>query len=134
LVQDLITLWYEKSVHHSCHVVIGFLYTIAQCRNRQFDTQRIKAKVIRITCATTVIQVLDPAHYNLGETWTIEGTSNTYEHVAVVSNKCEFPSSLKDGDEFYFKQISENDASNDCAVCMMYDFPPSKGIYLRVVN
>ena len=49
-----------------------------------------KAKVIRITCATTVIQVLDPAHYNLGETWTIEGTSNTYEHVAVVSNKCEF--------------------------------------------
>ena len=98
------------------------------------DTQRIKAKVIRITCATTVIQVLDPAHYNLGETWTIEGTSNTYEHVAVVSNKCEFPSSLKDGDEFYFKQISENDASNDCAVCMMYDFPPSKGIYLRVVN
>ena len=98
------------------------------------STQRIKAKVIRITCATTVIQVLDPAHYNLGETWTIEGTSNTYEHVAVVSNKCEFPSTLKDGDEFYFRQISENDASNDCAVCMMYDFPPSKGIYLRVVN
>ena len=75
------------------------------------STQRIKAKVIRITCATTVIQVLDPAHYNLGETWTIEGTSNTYEHVAVVSNKCEFPSSLKDGDEFYFKSVKTTQAT-----------------------
>ncbi len=119
-------------------IILAMLLTASciQLPNAGTDnsTQRIKAKVIRITCATTVIQVLDPAHYNLGETWTIEGTSNTYEHVAVVSNKCEFPSTLKEGDEFYFRQISENDASNDCAVCMMYDFPPSKGIYLRVVN
>ncbi len=98
------------------------------------STQRIKAKVIRITCASTVIQVLDSAHYNLGETWTIEGTSNTYEHVAVVSNKCELPSTLKEGDEFFFKVINESDARKDCVVCMMYDFPPSKGIYLQVVN
>ena len=98
------------------------------------NSQRIKAKVIRITCATTVIQVLDAAHYDLGETWTMEGTSNTYEHVAVVSNKCEFPATLHEGDEFYFNVIAESDANNDCAVCMMYDFPPSKGIFLKVVN
>lgn len=95
---------------------------------------RVKAKVIRITCATTVIEVLDAAHFDLGETWTKQGTSETYEHVAVVSNKCEFPATLKEGDEFYFRQINKNDARNDCAVCMMYDFPPSKGIYLQVVN
>ncbi|MFN8261213.1 MAG: hypothetical protein U0X41_09795 [Chitinophagales bacterium] len=98
------------------------------------NAQRIKAKVIRITCASTVIQVLDSAHYNLGETWTKQGTAETYEHVAVVSNKCEFPTTLKEGDEFYFKQIGKDDAANDCAVCMMYDFPPSKGIYLQAVN
>lgn len=96
--------------------------------------QRIKAKVIRITCASTVIQVLDSAYYNLGETWTMQGTSNTYEHVAVVSNKCELPSTLKEGDVFFFKIINESEAKNDCVVCMMYDFPPSKGIYLKVLN
>ena len=98
------------------------------------NNQRIKAKVIRITCATTVIQILDNAHYSLGETWTIEGTTNTYEHVAVVSNKCELPASLNEGDEFFFKVISESDARKDCVVCMMYDYPPSNGIFLKVVN
>lgn len=98
------------------------------------NTQLIKAKVIRITCASTVIQVLDSTHYNLGETWTMQGTSNTYEHVAVVSNKCELPETLKAGDEFYFKVIKESDARKDCMACMMYDFPPSKGIYLQVVD
>lgn len=98
------------------------------------NNQRIKAKVIRITCATTVIQILDETHYYLGETWTMEGTSNTYEHVVVVSNKCEFPDNLSEGDEFYFKIINESDANNNCTVCMMYDFPPSKGIFLKVVN
>jgi hypothetical protein len=82
----------------------------------------------------TVIQVLDSTYYNSGETWTMQGTSNTYEHVAVVSNKCEFPDNLKEGGEFYFKVINESDARNDCAVCMMYDYPPSKGIFLKVVN
>lgn len=98
------------------------------------NNQRIKAKVIRITCATTVIQILDQTFYNLGETWTMEGTANTYEHAALVSNKCEFPDNLSEGDEFYFKVINESDAHNDCAVCMMYDYPPSKGIFLKVVN
>ena len=98
------------------------------------NNERIKAKVIRITCATTVIQILDSAQYNLGETWTMQGTANTYEHVAVVSNKCEFPNGLYEGDEFLFKVINESNAGNDCAVCMMYDYPPSKGIFLKVVN
>lgn len=98
------------------------------------NNQRINAKVIRITCATIVIQILDNAYYHLGETWTMEGTSNTYEHVAVVSNKCEMPESLKEGDTFFFKVINESDAKNDCAVCMMYDYPPSRGIFLKVVN
>ena len=98
------------------------------------NNQRIKAKVIRITCASTVIQILDESYFNLGETWKMEGTTNTYEHIAAVSNKCEFPYSLSEGDEFYFKIINESDARNDCAVCMMYDFPPSKGIYLKVLN
>lgn len=107
---------------------------IGNGNNIPSNGQRIKAKVIRITCATTVVQILDSNFYNLGETWTVNGTSTRYEHVAVVSNKCEFPANLTEGNEFYFKQINEADANNDCAVCMMYDFPPSKGIFLKVVQ
>jgi hypothetical protein len=98
------------------------------------NNQRIKAKVIRITCASTVIQVLDSAYYNLGETWTstMQGPSNTFEHVAVVYNKCELPETLKEGDEFHFRIINESDASSKaCVSCLMDDFPPSKGIYLK---
>ena len=98
------------------------------------NNNAIKAKVIRITCASTTIQILDAAHYNLGETWTIEGTSNTYDHVAVVANKCELPDNLKEGDEFNFRIINEADARKDCIACMMYDYPPSKSIYLKVIN
>lgn len=98
------------------------------------DGLRIKAKVIRITCASTTIDILDAAHYNLGESWTIEGTTNTYNHAAVVANKCELPSTLKEGDTFYFKVINQSEANTDCIVCMMYDYPPSKSIYLKVVN
>jgi len=102
--------------------------------NDSNDSTKIKAKVIRITCASTVIEILDAAHYNLGVSWTMEGTTNSYEHVAVVANKCEFPSNLKEGDSFYFQVINESEASNDCAVCMMYDYPPNKSIFLKVVN
>lgn len=93
---------------------------------------KIRGKVIRITCASTVIQILDAANYSLGVTW-VNG-SDTLEHVAYVSNKCEFPDNLTTGTEFNFKVITESQARNDCAVCMMYDYPPSKGIYLKVVN
>ncbi len=102
--------------------------------NNTTNGQRIKAKVIRITCATTVIQILDTAYYNLGETWTINGTSTTHEHVVVVSNKCEFPANLSEGNTFYFKPISEAEANNNCAVCMMYDYPPTKSIFIKVVQ
>ena len=102
--------------------------------NGNNDGAKIKGKVIRITCASTTIQILDSAFYNLGETWTMNGTSNTYEHIATVANKCEFPDALHEGDIFNFKIINEADANNNCAVCAMYDYPPSKSVFLKVIN
>lgn len=121
-------------------VFIGALFSactqvpIGNSNNNPSNPQRIHAKVIRITCATTVIQILDSSYYNLGETWIDNGASTTYNHVAVVANKCEFPSTLTVGSEFYFKQISKAEADQNCAVCMLYDFPPSKSILLKVVQ
>ncbi len=124
-------------------ILILFSVTLFSCsklpasgsgNNSSSNSAKIKAKVVRITCASTIIEILDVAHYNLGVSWTIEGTTNTFEHVVVVANKCEFPNTLKEGDIFYFKETNESDAHNDCAVCAMYDFPPSKSLFLKVVN
>ncbi|HNM31254.1 MAG TPA: hypothetical protein PKM51_00775 [Chitinophagales bacterium] len=97
--------------------------------------QRIKAKIVRITCASKVIQVLDSNYYYLGETWTRKGEPDTtYLHVAKVLNTCDMPDTLKEENEFYFRIIPENEANNNCVVCEMYDFPPNKGIYIKVVK
>ena len=95
---------------------------------------KIKAKVIRITCASTVIQILDSSSYSLGVTWPVNGTSDTILNAAYVANKCEFSDNITAGNEFYFKQIPESHTRHDCMVCTLYDFPPSKGINLKVVN
>lgn len=93
---------------------------------------RIKAKLIRVTCASKVFQILDPAHYDMGETWTDTGTPpTTYEHIAKVGNPCDFPETIAVGSEFYFKV--NNNPGTDCAVCMLWDAPPTTTINITVV-
>jgi hypothetical protein len=93
---------------------------------------RIKAKLIRVTCASKVIQILDSRYYYLGETWSDTQTPPvTYEHVAKVSNLCEFPESIAVGSEFFFK--IDTNPQNNCAVCALWDAPPTKEVAVTVV-
>jgi hypothetical protein len=94
---------------------------------------KIKARIVRITCASTVLQILDSAYYSRGVAWSPD-SNITVEHAAYVINNCELPATLIEGKEFYFKEITASEAKRGCIVCMMYDNPPSKGIYIRVVN
>lgn len=116
-------------------IAIAFGCLLAySCKPSGYYGPKIRGKVVRITCATTVIQVLDSAYYDLGETWPVHGTTDTIQHAAQVLNKCEFPADLTADKEFYFYEIPQSQARNNCAVCMLYDYPPSKGIYLRVAR
>ena len=84
----------------------------------------LQGKVIRITCATTVVQVIN--RNDIGtDGWKDghQGANQTYDNVFSVSNKCSLPADLKVGDEFSFK-IDKPKPSADCIVCMMYDAPP----------
>jgi hypothetical protein len=93
---------------------------------------RIKAKLIRVTCASKVIQILDSNYFFLGETWSDTQTPPvTYEHVAKVSNPCEFPESIAVGSEFFFK--IDTSPRNDCVVCALWDAPPAKEVAVTVV-
>ena len=93
---------------------------------------KIKAKLIRVTCASIVIQILDSPYFYLGETWSDSGTpATTYEHAVKVSNPCEFPSTIAVGSEFYFRINTH--PRTDCVTCAMWDAPPTKQVAVTVV-
>ena len=95
---------------------------------------RIKAQLLRTTCASIVIQIQDPNYYSLGESWSdiFNPSFAPYDHTVSVSNTCEFPSNLVEGDIFYF-QIDNNNLNN-CVVCTLYDAPPTKKVAVKNIT
>lgn len=64
--------------------------------------------------------------------WTDESTGKSYQNVFELGSKCNFPDSLKQGDEFYFT-IDSTPVKN-CAVCMAYYPTPPKKLSIKVLN
>lgn len=82
----------------------------------------LKARIIRVTCASTVIQVLSDD--SIGEDGWVDMFNNNmrYDNVFSVSNTCSIPSKYKAGNEIYIT-ISKA-AATDCVHCALYDSPP----------
>ena len=101
-----------------------------QCDKKKIAGHCIQGKIVRITCATTVIQVLNVD--TLGEDNWKDGSTegNTFNNVFSVANKCDIPASMKTGDVLTF-EIGEP-SKHDCIVCMMYDNPPK--VKLGIIN
>ncbi|MDZ4809670.1 MAG: hypothetical protein SGI96_15585 [Bacteroidota bacterium] len=64
--------------------------------------------------------------------WTDETTTKSYNNVFKLGNPCDFPASIKQGDEFYF--TIDTAKGKDCAVCMAYYPTPQKAISIKVVQ
>lgn len=83
----------------------------------------LQGKLIRITCASAVIQVLNDDSKGVDRWIDLMGGNNTsYDNVFTVSNKCQLPSTMKPGDTFWFIMVSSN--ANNCIFCDMLDSPP----------
>jgi hypothetical protein len=94
----------------------------------------IKGKlIINGICGNITIQVLSgPIDSNLiVKSWQDPSTSKTYENVFALKSICTFPSSIKEGDEFYFK-IDNDPKGSDCAVCLAYRPTPPKGLMISI--
>ena len=103
-----------------------------QCKKNS-DNKCLKGKVIRISCASYVIQILD--NDSLGEDqWKLarEGGEDTYDNVFAASNKCNIPSSYKAGDIIYFS--IDKPKPSECVICMMYDAPPKTQYEVKNVS
>lgn len=63
--------------------------------------------------------------------WTDETTGKTYQNAFGFANPCDFPSTINEGDEFWF--VIDSTKQKDCAVCMAYYPTPPKKVWMRVV-
>lgn len=103
-----------------------------QCGNNRVN-KCLKGKVVRISCASYVIQVLN--NDSIGDDqWnaSMEGQQKNYDNVFNVSNKCKISSSYKPGDIIYFNL--EKPEASDCIVCMMYDAPPQAQFQVKNIS
>jgi len=83
----------------------------------------LEGKVLRISCASFVVQVLN--NDTVGEDgWKDMMNNNAvYNNVFAASNTCKIGGNIKAGNTIRFKV--DKPTQNDCVVCMMYDGPPN---------
>jgi hypothetical protein len=85
-------------------------------------------------CLNYVIKVLDG---NIDTTliqasWTNPSTNKTHYNVAGLASRCNFPSTIKEGDDFFFRFDPKPDLT--CAVCMVFYPVPDRKINIKVVD
>lgn len=64
--------------------------------------------------------------------WTDEHTSVSYTNVFGLANPCDFPSTINQGDEFYFS-IDTSKSKKDCIVCLAYYPTPPKKLSIKII-
>src|SRR5262245_26790048 len=68
----------------------------------------------------------------IASVWKDEVTGKTHTNVFALASVCTFPSTIKEGDEFYFT-IDPN-PEKQCAVCLAYYPKPPKSLAIKVVS
>ncbi len=115
-------------------VIFGLLSL--SCSKIDAETDCIKGKLlINGICGNITIQVLSgKIDSNLIEkSWEDPETLKKYENVFALKSLCTFPSTLKEGDEFYF--VIDNDPKgSECPRCLAYRPIPTKSLMIRVCN
>ena len=116
-------------------VIATLLLSNSDCSKKSEAKTRYKGKLeIAGICMNYTIRltdgIIDTAA--IAGTWTDPTTNQTYSNVFRLGNPCDFPSSIKQGDEFYFTLFTGKE--NQCAVCMAYYPTPPKALSIRVAE
>ena len=99
-------------------------------KNDVLDESILKGEVIRVTCASTVVQIKNAEKYG-EDGWKDEMATGElkYDNVFKVENICKV--NLEMGKTFQFKIISLT--QNDCIQCLLYDAPPKVSYAIEVI-
>ena len=119
------------------YLLVFFVHLNISCNKSNDIIQNcFKGKlVLKGLCMNYVIQIIegdvDKALYE--SSWQNPSTKTTYQNVFRLESVCTFPSTIKEGDEFYFS-IPESPIVQTCAQCMAYSPTPSKKISIEICN
>jgi major membrane immunogen (membrane-anchored lipoprotein) len=99
-------------------------------KNDVLDESILKGEVIRVTCASTVVQIKNAEKFG-EDGWMDEMSASVqkYDNVFKVENICKV--NLEMGKIFQFKIISLT--QNDCIQCLLYDAPPKVSYAIEVI-
>jgi len=118
--------------------LLAFFVLLNISCNKSNDTIQncFKGKlVLKGLCMNYVIQIIegdvDKALYE--SSWQNPSTKTTYQNVFGLGSICTFPSTINEGDEFYFS-IPKSSIVQTCAQCMAYSPTPNKMIYIEICN
>lgn len=106
-----------------------------KCCKAKETTGRYKGKLeIKALCMNYTIKLIEGSIDTslIAAEWTDETTGKSYTNVFALGSPCTFPSSIGEGDEFYFS-IDSTTVQN-CAVCMAYYPKPSKKLAIKVME
>jgi len=117
------------------YLVAFFILSNISCnKSNNTSVACFKGKlVLKGLCMNYVIQItegdVDKALYE--SSWQNPSTNTTYQNVFGLASTCTFPTTIKEGDEFYFS-IPKNPIVPTCADCMAYSPTPSKKINIEI--
>jgi hypothetical protein len=112
-----------------------FLLASKEKCNKQKSTSCFKGRLeIKAACMNYTVSVIDGTmDPSLVERkWTNEQTGKTYSNVFGLGSRCTFPSTIKEGDEFYF--TIDSGSVQNCAVCLIYYPTPEKHLRIKVLT
>jgi hypothetical protein len=116
-------------------VISSAFLSAGECNKKPSDAQKMKGRLeVAGICMNYTISVLEgnPGTDAVVTRWTDEMTNKIYSNVFKLGNPCDFPPTIKQGDEFYFTIDTVKD--KPCAVCMAYYPTPAKALFIKVVE
>jgi len=113
-------------------VAVAFLLLGFQCE-KQVDGPLLKGKLaVNGICSNITITLvegdLEPTQFE--NSWTDPITGITYQKAFRLANPCQFPSHIREGDEFYFRvRPSVNES---CVTCLAFYPTPQIALTIQV--
>lgn len=113
-------------------VAVAFLLLGFQCE-KQVDGPLLKGRLaVNGICSNITITLvegdLEPTQFE--NSWTDPITGITYQKAFRLANPCQFPSHIREGDEFYFRvRPSVNES---CVTCLAFYPTPQIALTIQV--
>lgn len=104
-----------------------------KCKETKKQNGLLRGKLeIKALCMNYTVRLVEGAAdtSKITANWTDETTGKSYSNVFGLANPCDFPSTIKQGDEFYFS-IDTMKVKN-CAVCMAYYPTPPRKLTIKI--